>query len=232
VTLPRPRAERLRSGAAPVALSWSGGKDSALALLAISRDPALRIVRLVTTTIIPTERLASHDVRRAIVDAQATALGLPVSYVPLPLKASNEEYERAMQRELLQLRRAGVRRIAYGDLFLEDVRAYRQQLLAPLGMTALYPLWGRGTAQLAEEFVDDGFRAVVVCVDAARLDAGFCGREFDREFLRDLPRTVDPCGENGEFHTFVYDGPIFEHALEVTRGGVAERGGFVYCDLT
>lgn len=230
-TLPAVEPRAAGPGPTPVALSWSGGKDSALALHALRADPAVRVVRLVSTIVNETECLTMHGVPRALVDAQAAAIGLPVSYVRVPAFPRNDQYESAMTAELRRLRCLGVRHVAFGDLFLDDIRAYRQQLLAPLGMTALYPLWGRDTRGLAREFVDGGFRAVVVCTDPARLDASFCGREYDADFLRELPEDVDPCGENGEFHTFVYAAPGWAHAVPLTRTAVGERDGFWYCDV-
>lgn len=231
ITLPKPKAHRVSGGTTPVAVSWSGGKDSALALHALLKDPVLRPISLVSVLVAGTDCLTMHGVSRALIDAQAYALALPVSYVRVPPSPSNEEYERAMQRELLALRRSGIRHVAFGDLFLEDIREYRHKLLAPLGMTAAYPVWGRDTRALAEEFIDSGFQAIVVCSDPARVDASLCGREFDRELLRDLPKSVDPCGENGEFHTFVYNGPVFGHPLTPKRVGTEERGGYTYCLL-
>ncbi len=232
ITLPSPAAKRSGRGGTPVAVSWSGGKDAALAIWELSRDSSFHPAVLLSTLVASTDALQMHGVPRTLVDAQAEALGLPVRYVRVPLMPSNEEYEAAMQRELLELRRAGIRHVAFGDLFLEDIKAYRDRLLAPLGMTALYPLWGRETSHLAEEFLDAGFQAIVVCTNPAKLDTSFCGREYDREFLRDLPHGVDPCGENGEFHTFVHGGPVLKHSLNPTRSSLVERDGFWYCELT
>ncbi len=232
ITLPTPAAKRSKRGGTPVAVSWSGGKDAALAMWELSKDPTLRPAVLLSTLVSATDALQMHGVSRALVDAQAEALGLPVRYVRVPLMPSNTEYEEAMQRELLELRRSGIRHVAFGDLFLEDIKEYRYRLLAPLGMTAIYPLWGRDTSRLAEEFLDAGFQAVVVCTNPEKLDTSFCGREYDREFLRDLPHGVDPCGENGEFHTFVHGGPVLKHALHPTRSAPVQRDGFWYCELT
>ena len=215
----------------PVAISWSGGKDSALVLDALRADPTVRLEWLVSTIVDETECLTMHGVPKGLVDAQAAAIGLPVAYVRVPAMPRNDVYERAMSAELRRLCGRGVHHVAFGDLFLEDIRAYRDRLLAAHDMTALYPLWGRDTRQLATEFVERGFRALVVCADPERLDASYCGREYDPDFLRDLPVGVDPCGENGEFHSCVHAAPGWAAPVGFTRGAVARREGFWYCTL-
>lgn len=220
--------------AEPVALSWSGGKDSSLALAALRADPAVEVVALVTTVTRGYDRISIHGVRRELLYAQADALGVPVLEVELEPASRNEAYERAFHDGVGRLRAAhpAVRRIAFGDLFLEDVRAYRERLVAEAGLEPVFPLWGRDTAALAREFVAAGYRAHLVCVDTEQLAAGFAGAAFDAALLDALPPEVDPCGERGEFHTFVSDGPIFARPVEVTRGEVVLREGrFAYCDL-
>ena len=217
-----------------VALSWSGGKDSALALDSLRADPNLEVVELLTSVTLEYDRVSIHGVRRALLAAQARAIGLPLAEIVLRPKSSNEQYDAAAAQALgdLRLRHPRLDTIAYGDLFLEDVREYREQRLGPLGFTGLFPIWGRPTRALADEFIDRGFEARLVCVDTTQLDASFAGRAFDRAFLGELPASVDPCGERGEFHTFVSNGPGFASPIGYTVGDVVIRDGrFAYCDL-
>jgi uncharacterized protein (TIGR00290 family) len=219
----------------PVALAWSGGKDSSLALAALQADPTVEVVALVTTVTGDYDRISMHGVRRSILEAQVAELGLLLVEATIPAAASNEIYEEAFAAALDTLRivHPEIRHLAFGDLFLSDVRAYREQLLARLGWEPVFPLWGRDTAQLAREFVDQGFRAILTCVDTTQLGPEFSGREFDSALLGDLPPTVDPCGERGEFHTCVYGGPIFRRPLSLQCGERVRRDGrFEYCDLT
>ncbi len=219
----------------PTALAWSGGKDSSLALAALQADPAVEVVALITTVTADYDRISMHGVRRSILEAQVAELGLLLVEATIPAAASNQIYEEAFGAALDTLRvvHPNLRRLAIGDLFLADVRAYRERLLARLGWEPVLPLWGRDTSQLAREFVDQGYRAIVTCVDTTQLGAEFCGREFDSALLADLPATVDPCGERGEFHTCVYDGPIFNRPLRPQRGERVRRDDrFEYCDLT
>jgi uncharacterized protein (TIGR00290 family) len=219
----------------PVALAWSGGKDSSLALTALQADPAFEVVALVTTVTADYDRISMHGVRRSILEAQVAELGLLLVEATIPAAASNEIYEEAFAAALdtLQVVQPELRHLAFGDLFLADVRAYREALLGRLGWDPVFPLWGRDTAQLAREFVDQGFRAILTCVDTTQLGAEFSGREFDLALLSDLPPTVDPCGERGEFHTCVYHGPIFRRPLRLQCGERVRRDGrFEYCDLT
>jgi uncharacterized protein (TIGR00290 family) len=215
----------------PVLLSWSGGKDSALALHALRQTPGVEVAGLLTTVTEDYDRISMHGVRRTLLEQQAAAAGLPLHVVLVPRECTNEIYEERMTAVLTGIRDAGVRRVAFGDLFLEDLRAYRESRLAAFGMEALFPLWGRDTAALAREFLRLGFAAVLVCVDTESLSAGFAGRSFDEDLLRDLPPGVDPCGENGEFHTFVHAGPIFRAPVPCRRGPIEDRGRFHYCDL-
>ena len=212
-------------------MCWSGGKDSSLALHAVLQDPALRVEALLTTVTEGYERISMHGVRRSLLAQQAVALGLTLDEVRIPIRASNELYEEAMRQALVRHRARGVSRVIFGDLFLQDIRAYRERHLAGLGMRGLFPLWLKDTRRLAHEFIASGFRARLVCVDPGQLDPSFCGRQFDETLLADLPPTADPCGERGEFHTFVYDGPIFRRPVQVTKGEVVHRDGFWFCDL-
>ena len=215
---------------APVLLCWSGGKDSARCLaelLAVRAD----VVGLLTTVTTPYDRISMHGVRRVLLERQARALGRELATVELPVPCSNEIYEERMAEALAPWIERGVEEVAFGDIFLEDLKRYREERLAPVGLRARFPIWGRDTGELAREFVDAGFRAVVTCVDPKVLDGSFAGRLIDRAFLADLPEGVDPCGENGEFHSFVVDGPIFAEPVACEVGEVVERDGFVFCDL-
>ncbi len=212
-------------------LAWSSGKDSAWALHVLRGSPDVEVVALLTTVNEVHDRVAMHGVRRSLLQAQADALGLPLVVVPIPHPCSNEEYERAMSGAVARARAEGVDSFAFGDLFLEDIRRYRESRLEGTGLRPLFPLWGRGTTALAEEMIQGGLRARVVTVDPRHLPADFAGRPFDWDFLVDLPPSVDPCGENGEFHTFAWDGPMFRRPLELRSGVVVEREGFVFADL-
>jgi len=217
----------------PLVLSWSGGKDSALALDALRANGGHGPIVLLTSVTAGYERVAIHGVRRALLRAQAGALGLPLHELTLQPGCSNEAYDAAMASALDEVRtRYGARRIAFGDLYLEDVRRYREERVAGLGFEPVFPLWGENTAALAESFVARGFQARLVCVDTAQLAASFAGRAYDSRLLADLPATVDPCGENGEFHTFVSAGPGFSAPVQYTVGeGVLREERFAYCDL-
>jgi uncharacterized protein (TIGR00290 family) len=217
-----------------VTLAWSGGKDSSLALAALRADPDVEVVALVTTVTADFQRISMHGVRRAVLDAQVAALGLPLVQATIPAAASNLIYEEALAAALMEVRRRrpDVRHLAFGDLFLTDVRAYREELLGRLGWDPLFPLWGRDTAALAREFITAGYRAILTCVDTTQLAAEFAGREFDAALLADLPASVDPCGEQGEFHTCVFAGPIFRRPLELRVGErVLRDGRFEYRDV-
>jgi uncharacterized protein (TIGR00290 family) len=219
----------------PVLLAWSGGKDSTLALERLSGDREWRVAALVTTVTGGYDRIAIHGVRRSILHRQVEGLGLPLFEAEIPPQASNETYEAAFADALANARAhcdASIDTIAFGDLFLADVRAYREALLARLGWRGLYPLWGENTRVLARRFIDRGYRAIVTCVDTTQLDAVFCGREFDESLLADLPANVDPCGENGEFHTCVFAGPLWPAPIPLVRGErVLRDARFQYVDL-
>lgn len=218
----------------PIILSWSGGKDSALALASLRNDPRYDVVALLTAVTREYDRISIHGVRRSLLDAQAAAVRLPVQHISLSPQSTNEEYEAAFRSALESARRQHprVNHVAFGDLFLDDVRSYRERLLRHAGVEPLFPLWGVDTTLLARQFIRDGFVAHLVCVDTQQLDASFAGRHFDDAFLADLPASVDPCGERGEFHTFVSEGPIFAKPLSVTRGStILREARFAFCDL-
>jgi uncharacterized protein (TIGR00290 family) len=230
-------------------LSWSGGKDSVLALREARRRSDLRVVGLLTTFSVEFDRVSMHGVRRPLLEAQAKALELPLEKLFLPTPApddaedsrrsargftvfpSNASYEEEVLKAYRRALDAGIGGIASGDIFLEDLRAYRERLLAQAGLVGIFPLWKRETSELMRELIAEGYRAVVVCADASKLDATWAGRSLDESFLRDLPPGVDPCGENGEFHTFVFDGPAFEAPVRFDVGETVLRGGFWFCDL-
>ncbi len=212
-------------------MSWSSGKDSAFALHTVRTAGQVPITALLSTVHTASDRVASHGVRRVLLQAQARALGLPLHVVELPTPCPNEVYEQAMGEAMLAARRAGADQLVFGDLFLADVRAYREQSLHGTGITPVFPLWHRPTAALAAEMLACGLRAVITCVDPAQAPAELAGAWYDEELLRELPAGVDPCGERGEFHTFVVDGPGFHTGLDVVVGEVIERDGFVFADV-
>jgi uncharacterized protein (TIGR00290 family) len=217
-----------------VVLAWSGGKDSMLALAALRGDPRFRVVALATTITREYDRISMHGIRSAVLEAQVGALGLPLIEASIASGSSNADYEAALALALrtAQERWPGVRHIAFGDLFLQDVRAYREAMLDSLGWAGVFPLWGEDTADLARHFVQTGYRAILTCVDTTQLAPEFAGREYDAALLADLPATVDPCGERGEFHTCVYAGPHFARPLPLTVGERVRRDGrFEYCDV-
>jgi uncharacterized protein (TIGR00290 family) len=214
-----------------VALSWSGGKDSALALLALRAELGRDPCALITTVTETYDRISMHGVRRELLALQADELGLPLVEVLIPPTCPNEVYDARMHEAFGSERLRQVEEVAFGDLFLEEVRAYREGCLAAAGKRGLFPLWGRDTTRLARHFIKAGFQAVLVCVDPRMLSPAFAGRSFDEHLLDELPPEVDPCGENGEFHTFVYGGPIFRRPIACALGDVVERDGFVFADL-
>ena len=215
----------------PIALCFSGGKDSVMALWEIQKRGECRVTELVTTVTDAYDRVSMHGVRRELLRRQAESLGIPVTEVVVPPQSSNAIYEREMGMAFSRIREKGIRRIAFGDIFLEDLRAYRERQLEAVGLSCFFPLWKKPTRPLARKFIEGKFRAVTVCVDPKVLDGSFAGRQFDSAFLNDLPPQVDPCGENGEFHTFVFDGPMFSRPIEFTEGQRVRRDGFYYCDL-
>jgi len=214
-----------------VLLSWSSGKDSAWSLH-ILRQQAYEIAGLLTTFNQAADRVAMHAVRRALVEKQAEAAGLPLWSVPLPWPCSNQQYESLMAGVCVKAVREGIEGIAFGDLFLEEIRAYREKQLAGTGLQPVFPVWGIPTDRLAPEMIESGLKAILTCVDPRKLDQRFAGRQFDSRLLLDLPPGVDPCGENGEFHTFVYAGPMFRREIPVAIGETVLRENFVFADVT
>jgi len=215
-----------------ILLSWSTGKDSAWALHVLRQQYPDSVAALLTTNNEAFDRVAMHAVRRELLEAQAAATGLPLTVVPLPWPCSNEEYERRMAESVAGFVAAGFTHAAFGDLFLEDVRRYREERLAGSGLSPLFPLWKtKATAALAREMIAGGLKARVTCVDPNRLDRSFAGRAFDADLLASLPDGVDPCGENGEFHSFACAGPMFRVPVDVRVGEVVDRDGFVFADL-
>jgi uncharacterized protein (TIGR00290 family) len=216
----------------PVLLAWSSGKDSAYTLHVLRTTRAdVEVVGLLTTVNQAYDRVAMHAVRLALLEAQAAAAGVPLFVASIPSPCPNEVYEQAMAEALAAAQARGVRGVAFGDLFLEDVRRYREERMRATGLELLFPLWGRPTRPLAQEMIASGLKARLTCVDPRKLDRSFAGREFGSELLGDLPAGVDPCGENGEFHSFAWDGPMFRHPVPVRGGEVVEREGFVFADL-
>ena len=212
-------------------LSWSSGKDSAWALHLARQSGELEIVALLTTVNRTFSRVAMHAVRETLLDQQAEAAGLPLVKIPIPSPCPNGVYEHAMGEAMAAARDQGVRHVIFGDLFLEDIRAYREKNLAACGMTPVFPVWGIDTRALAGEMLADGLEAYLTCVDPRKLSRDFAGRKFDAALLRDLPASADPCGENGEFHTFACAGPMFGRRIAVEPGEVVERDGFIFADL-
>jgi len=215
----------------PILFCWSGGKDSAMALFTLLQRDDVRVVALLTTVTEGYGRIAMHGVRRELLQRQAESLRLPLHEVFIPPQCVNPIYEARMEEALRLFYIQGLRKVAFGDIFLEDLRAYREKNLARIGMTALFPIWKRDTRELIRFFHQQHFRAIAACVDTKVLDPSFAGRELDDSFFRDLPPAADPCGENGEFHTFVFDGPIFQSPIPIRTGEIVSRDGFIFCDL-
>ncbi len=214
-----------------IVFSWSGGKDSAFSLYETEHAGRYHITRLFTTLTEGYDRISMHGVRRELLEQQAHSIGLPLDMLYIPKNGTNKEYESRLIELLEKYKRQNIRSVGFGDLFLEDIRAYRENNLSKIGMGAVFPLWKKDTTQLAKDFLDLGFKAIVVCVDPKTLDPSFTGRIIDMDFLSQLPPSVDPCGENGEFHSFVFDGPIFKKAIKFTAGEIVSREGFYFCDL-
>ncbi len=214
-----------------ILLSWSSGKDSAWALHLLRAAGEYEVAGLLTTINAAASRVAMHAVREELLERQAEAAGLPLWKVPLPWPCSNEQYEAAMATAVAEARRSGITAIAFGDLFLEDIRRYREERLRGSGLSPIFPLWQLPTAQLARDMIAGGLRATLTCIDPRKVDPSFAGREFDLSLLAELPASCDPCGENGEFHTFAWNGPMFSHPLKVVKGARIDRDGFAYCDI-
>ena len=215
-----------------VLFTWSGGKDSALSLYMLQKLHNYEIAALLTSVTEGYDRISMHGVRRVLLGQQAQSMELPLEILYITRNSSNEEYEAKMKDKLLQYKGHGVSSVVFGDIFLEDLRKYRENNLAQIGMKGIFPIWKRDTAELAHTFIDLDFKAVITCVDSQSLDGKFAGRYFDNQFLSELPPKVDPCGENGEFHSFVYDGPIFHERIRFRRGKVVLRDNrFYFYDL-
>ena len=215
-----------------VLFAWSGGKDSAMAFYEAQKSRKYDVAALLTTVTQDYDRISMHGVRRTLLEQQAVLLGLPLEKVFISKRSSNEEYEARMKETLIRYKQEGIVAVVFGDIFLEDLRKYREDNLAKVGLKGIFPIWKRATSELAAAFIDLGFKAVITCVDSKFLDKSFAGRVFDKQFLSDLPPGVDPCGENGEFHSFVYDGPIFSKGIIFEKGQVVLRDSrFYYCDL-
>lgn len=215
-----------------VIMSWSGGKDSSMAFYEAQKTHGFEITALLTTVTEGYDRISMHGVRRVLLEKQAASLGIEVEKVVISQKSSNEEYEGRMRETLLKYKNQGISSIVIGDIFLEDLKKYREDKLSEIDMTGIFPLWKRDTTELAETFIDLGFKAIITCIDSDMLDKSFVGRTFDLEFLSDLPSSIDPCGENGEFHSFVYDGPIFRYPIPCQTGEIVLRDNrFYFCDV-
>ena len=223
---------RVRPTKQPVVLSWSGGKDSAMAAYQLLASQKYEITALLTTVTEGFDRISMHGVRRELLEQQADSLGIPLHKVMIPEDCSNAIYEARMREAMSRIKAQGIAKIAFGDLFLQDVKKYRDERLAQAGMTGLYPIWMRDTDELVRTFIGLGFRAILACVDTQALDASFAGREIDLQLLKDLPESADPCGEYGEYHSFVYAGPIFKNPIACSTGErVLRNGRFNYCDI-
>ncbi|MFC1478005.1 diphthine--ammonia ligase [Candidatus Margulisiibacteriota bacterium] len=211
---------------------WSGGKDSALALYELQKNKDYEISALLTTVTEGYDRISMHGVRLPLLDRQAEAIGIPLEKVFISKNSSDEEYGAKMHEVLTKYKASGVSSAVFGDLYLEDVRKYREKQLKKVEMTAVFPLWGSNTTETAHRFIDAGFKTIITCVDTDQLDKSFTGRKYDKQFINELPCPVDPCGENGEFHSFVFDGPCFNRAIGFTKGETVLRDNrFYYCDL-
>ena len=212
--------------------AWSGGKDSAMSLYELNETGGYEILALLTTITEDYERISMHGVRSNLLEQQADSLGLPLEKVYITRNSSNEDYEAKMKDKLIYYRSQGTSAVVFGDIFLEDLKRYREDNLSKIGMRGVFPLWKMDTIKIAREFISLGFKAVITCVDSNHLDKRFAGREFDEQFLSELPSGVDPCGENGEFHSFVFDGPIFRKAVRFKKGEIILRDNrFYFCDL-
>jgi uncharacterized protein (TIGR00290 family) len=214
-----------------ILFGWSGGKDSSMALYEILKSKECQVVSLLTTVTEDYDRISMHGVRRILVEQQAKSIGIPLHKVLIPKNCTNEIYAAKMTEALKKFNKQGIERVAFGDIFLEDVRKYREDNLAKLNMKAIFPIWGRDSAELARSFIALGFKSVISCIDTKVMDKKFLGRQFDEDFIAELPSNIDPSGENGEFHSFVYDGPIFKQRIGYSLGETVLRDSFHFCDL-
>lgn len=213
-------------------LSWSSGKDSAWTLHELRQQPDIEVAGLFCTINQTFDRVAMHAVKTELVKQQAQQAGLPLYTIHIPYPCDNGEYEQAMARFIAKAQQLNIECFAFGDLFLEDVRNYREEKMQGTGITPIFPLWGKPTGELSREMIDSGLKTVITCVDPKKIPAEFAGREFDHDFLDDLPETVDPCGENGEFHSFVFAGPMLQDPIDISVGEIVERDGFVFADVS
>ena len=215
-----------------ILISWSGGKDSSLALYEIQKSRDYEVAALITTITSDYDRVSMHGLRTILLDEQASSSNIPLEKIFISKNATNDEYESRLKEVLLKYKQLGIRDVVFGDLFLEEIKKYREDLLGKIGMECVFPIWKRDTVKLAKRFIELGFKAITVCVDSNVLGKEFAGREFDEHFLDDLPKAIDPCGENGEFHTFVYDGPILKNPIDHELGEIVLRDKrFYYCDI-
>lgn len=214
-----------------IIFSWSSGKDSALALYKLKQEDKYDIVSLLTTVSEEHDRVGFHGTQRILLEKQANAIGLPLYKAYLSKSDSIEEYAEKLEKALIGCKNANITKIAYGDIFLEDLKEFRIKNLEKIGMTGVFPIWKQDSAKLIREFIDLGFKAITTCVDSKVLDKSFAGRIIDYDFLSELPEHIDPCGENGEFHTFVFDGPLFREKINISVGDIILRDGFYYCDI-
>ena len=215
-----------------ILVSWSSGKDSALAVHSLRQNKELEIVALLTTITRDYDRISMHGVKRSLLEKQVASIGIPLKVITISKDCSNEEWEEKIEEVLSRYKILGVTSMAFGDIFLEDLKKYREANLAKIGIKAIFPLWKQKSYILAKKFIDLKFKAIITCVDSRKLDGKFCGREYDAAFIAELPKAVDPCGENGEFHTFVYAGPIFKEEIPFIKGEIVLRDNqFYFCDL-
>ncbi|MCT8137069.1 diphthine--ammonia ligase [Anaerobacillus sp. CMMVII] len=213
------------------AVSWSGGKDSTFALYKILKADQYKVEALLTTVTEGFNRISIHGVRESLLEKQAESLAIPLKKMYIPQESSNEVYQKRMSEQLKELKNVGIETIVFGDIFLEDVRAYREELIEKLKMKAIFPLWGQSTDELINEFFSVGFKTITTCIDTEKVTSEFLGREMDEHFIKELPKNVDPCGENGEFHTFTFEGPLFKQKIDFRIGEWVERGRFHFRDL-
>jgi uncharacterized protein (TIGR00290 family) len=213
-------------------LFWSSGKDSAWALHVLRQDEKCEIAALVTTINQDQKRVPFHSIKQELLEEQANAAGLPLWQIPIPYQCSNAEYEEALWPVIGKAKAAGIFVAAFGDLFLEDIRLYREKLFAGSGISLQFPIWGQNTSRLADQMIEAGLKARIISIDQKQLAPSFVGRNFNSEFLKELPESVDPCGERGEFHTFAYGGPMFAREIPIMNGPVFEKNGFTYLDLS
>lgn len=204
-------------------LSWSGGKDSAITLQRLLKDDRVSVERLLVSVNKSTDRVSMHGVRKELIQKQSEILGVPVTFLNLPKNPSMEEYDSILKNQMTNLMKEGFTHSAFGDIFLEDLRDYREKQLDKIGMESLFPIWGEDTAQLAKQFIEDGFKAIFACVDKSKSIHEFAGELYSKQFLEEIPDHIDPCGENGEFHTFVYDGPIFSEPISFQKGEIVDK---------